>query len=112
MAEINQENEILVTVLEKENIGKSFVGTSDLIAKSVSIPLETVAKNLRRIINNLAKVLDTIDTQGTNFQVDTVSFNLEVGASGKIALIGEVGASSNSSICIVLKKTNKCFPKT
>jgi hypothetical protein len=104
MTESNEESNILVKVLEKENIEKGYVGLTDLVVKSVSLPMETVARNLQRMVNNLSKTLDEIKTEGTNFQVDSVSFNLEIESSGKVALVGEIGASSNSSICVTLKK--------
>jgi len=98
-----EEDGILLTVLNENTSNKSMFGTI-IGTKTLSLPLQTIANSLQKTVSNLAKILDSIDTEGTSFKVDTVAFNLGIEASGKVSLIGEIGASNNSSICVTLKR--------
>jgi hypothetical protein len=100
------ENEevISVKVLEKRNTQGFFDSIQGIAYKSVDIPAQILIHNLQQTIETLAKALDSATINETKFLVDKITFNLGIEATGKISLIGEIGASSNSSISITLKK--------
>ena len=74
--------------------------------KITSIETRLVSKELGRFINMLGKMVESLPESSGGYDVSMLSFSLSINSSGKISLVGEVGAGVTSCITVTLRKSS------
>jgi hypothetical protein len=100
---------ISIVTLEPEEKGAHTILPSigkNVVQKISSIDSKRVSKELGRIITMLSKMVESLPESSSGYNVSTLSFSLSINSSGKISLIGEVGAGVTSGITVTLTKNS------
>ena len=83
-----------------------FPSAKRIYLKASTVAVETVADNLSRFVGLVGKIITSIPDPAENYEVDTLSFSINLDGSGKVSLVGEVSAGFNSGITLTFKKRN------
>ena len=86
---------------EKHNM---FPSPTKVLSQSCKVGIETFTHNLTEVVEMLGDVIEKLPQSTGQYSIDILTFALSVNGSGKISLIGEIGAGVTSGITIMLKK--------
>ena len=97
-------------VLVDESLGSEgarsmFPSPEGVARAAMRMGQDVLAENLSGFIKVFGEVLDTLPSScGKLWEVDELTCSLSVNGSGKVSLIGEVGAAIQSSMTITFKR--------
>lgn len=82
-----------------------FPSPEGVVRATIRMGQDVLADNLAGFIKVFGEVLDTLPSScGKSFEVDELTCSLSVNGSGKVSLIGEVGAAIQSSMTIKFRR--------
>ena len=74
---------------------------------TVSLPVKKIKQNLKRFLDSLEEIITDANRPGKTMKVDQIELNFTVNAEGGIELIGKVSAGIETSIKIILVRSDK-----
>lgn len=75
-------------------------------AKYTDVQTEILEENFKKVVRQLSKVVDSAPDASGKFYIDKFEFSLNIDASGKFSLIGELSAGVSTGITITLSRRN------
>lgn len=94
-------NVIQISTLENQ---RSFLPSSKaIVSKAAEVATEQITNNLSAVVQELGKVMDGMQ-DSVNYEIDKVTYLLNIDCSGKVSLVGELSAGLSSGITITMKK--------
>lgn len=94
----------LITYEQQEQTESMFPRQRTFLAKCSQVTYDQLKGNLAECVSALSELLDGIPEADGSFQVEQATFALNINASGKISLIGELAAGVSSSVTITFAR--------
>lgn len=104
---------LIIEKNETEFRGLSSGGLPELVNTGsttvVQASTDIVKKNLRHVIDESMKLLDSVQDTDSNYEVDELELNLGIGAEGEVSILSAVtgSASITTSMKLVIRKKKK-----
>ena len=95
---------ITSNIQEDEETFTMFPTPVKAVVKSTKLAVKKFRENLTEFLGLLSEAIEDLPDACGGYQVDSLTFSINVNAAGKISLVGELAAGCTSGITITLKK--------
>lgn len=93
-----------ISIIGREDGGLTGKGPFGSSLSAHKLPIETLRLNLLDFINKIETTLEGVNLKIKNYELDEIEMSLEVSASGRISLLGSVGADASGGITLKFKR--------
>ena len=94
----------LITYEQQKQTESMFPRQGAFLAKCSQVTCDQLKGNLAECVSALSELLEGLPETTGSFQVEQATFALNVNASGKISLIGELAAGVSSSVTLTFAR--------